>query len=268
MDNSASPRKARVRRAAPETVVANAASPAVVARRLSQPRGHHIAAHWHARAQFLFAVTGTMAVRTPRHAWTVPPSRALWIPSHTVHEIDMHGQVEMRTVYLDASLTAGMWPHCVVLEVTPLMRELLVRFAEQPAVRGRDDELLRQLIVAEIRRLRPSGLDLPLPASADLVALCKRTMADLSALRSNQHDADALSLSARTLYRRFLKETGITFSRWKRQARLLEAVRRLAGGSSVTDVALDLGYQNPGAFSTMFRRVLGDKPSAYMVPSS
>ncbi len=267
MDKPAAPATRRRSRAPAETVVADATSPPLVARRLSKPSGHRIDPHWHARAQLLFAVAGTMAVRTPRRAWIVPTSRALWIPERVVHEIDMHGQVEMRTVYLDRAVSDGMWPDCVVLEVTPLLRELLVRVAEQPGTKGRDDgrddELLRQVIVGEIRRLTPARLDLPLPASAELVALCERTMADLSVRRPNAHDAAGMALSARTLYRRFLEETGITYSRWKQQARLLEAVKRLSGGSSVTDVALDLGYQSPGAFSTMFRRMLGQTPSAF-----
>lgn len=248
---------------APETVVADASSPPLVARRISKTSGERIASHWHTRAQLLFAAAGTMAVRTPRHAWIVPTSRALWIPERVVHEIDMHGRVEMRTVYLDRALSEGMWAECVVLEVTSLLRELLIRVAERQSARTRDDDLLQQIIVNEIRRLTPARLDLPLPASAELAALCERTMADLSVRRPNAHDAAGMALSARTLYRRFLDETGITYSRWKQQARLLEAVKRLSAGSSVTDVALDLGYQSPGAFSTMFRRMLGQTPSGF-----
>jgi AraC-like DNA-binding protein len=70
--------------------------------------------------------------------------------------------------------------------------------------------------------------------------------------------------STRTLYRRFLKETGITFARWKQQARLLESIRRLAEGTAVTSVALDLGYESASAFSTMFRRSLGVPPREFM----
>ena len=70
--------------------------------------------------------------------------------------------------------------------------------------------------------------------------------------------------STRTLYRRFLRETGITLARWKHQARLLESVRRLADGTPVTRVALDLGYESPSAFSTMFRRSLGIAPRAFI----
>ena len=77
-------------------------------------------------------------------------------------------------------------------------------------------------------------------------------------------DADTMHTSSRTLYRRFLKETGITFARWKQQARLLESIRRLAEGTPVTTVALDLGYDSPSAFSTMFRRSLGIAPRGFV----
>ncbi len=83
----------------PESPIQGECSRAIVARCTSYPAGHHIQPHWHARAQFIFALTGTMRVRTPRRAWIVPPSRALWVPSHTVHEIQMYGEVEMRSLY-------------------------------------------------------------------------------------------------------------------------------------------------------------------------
>jgi AraC-like DNA-binding protein len=238
---------------------------AVVMRRAVYPRGHRIAPHWHGRAQFVFAVAGTMRVRTARHAWIVPPSRALWMPAHTVHEIQMHGVVDMRSLYFDAAAGAAMPALCVVLDVTPLLRELVVRAAALPADydEGGDDGLLMRLLAAEIRRLPHCALDLPLPESADLTQLCERILADLATRRPCDFDAGELNTSTRTLYRRFLRETGITFARWKQQARLLESIRRLAEGAPVTTVAVDLGYESPGAFSTMFRRALGIAPRAF-----
>ena len=81
--------------------------------------------------------------------------------------------------------------------------------------------------------------------------LCERLLDDLSARRPCNLDARELKTSTRTLYRHFLRETGITFARWKQQARLLESIRRLAEGVAVTTVALDLGYASPSAFSSM-----------------
>lgn len=255
--------------AAPESPVQGDLTRAVVMRHAAYPRGHRIAPHWHGRAQFVFAVAGTMRVRTARHAWIVPPSRALWMPAHTVHEIQMHGVVDMRSLYFNAAAGAAMPASCVVLDVTPLLRELVVRAAALPADydESGDDGLLMRLLAAEIRRLPHCALDLPLPESADLTQLCERILADLATRRPCDFDAGELNTSTRTLYRRFLRETGITFARWKQQARLLESIRRLAEGMPVTTVAVDLGYESPGAFSTMFRRALGIAPRGFAAES-
>ena len=45
---------------------------------------------------------------------------------------------------------------------------------------------------------------------------------------------------------------------------MIQALARLAAAEPVTRIALDLGYDSPGAFSTMFRRVLGRSPSTYL----
>jgi AraC-like DNA-binding protein len=164
---------------------------------------------------------------------------------------------ELQALYLQmlqARIEPEVWPE--------LEREAQAYAAALPEDYDADgaDGLLMQLLVAEIRRLPPCALDLPLPESADLMQLCERILADLSTRRPSASDAGAMQTSARTLYRRFLHETGITFARWKQQARLLESIRRLAAGTPVTTVAIDLGYESPGAFSTMFRRALGVAP--------
>jgi AraC-like DNA-binding protein len=239
---------------------------AIVTRQTSYPGGHHIKPHWHGRSQFIFAVEGTMRVRTPRRAWIVPPSRALWLPSRTVHEIQMYGVVEMRTFYVKDGAIQGMPSSPVVLDVTPLLRELVLRAVALPVHYDEksEDGLLMRLLMTEVRRLPRCALDLPLPESSDLTRLCERILTDLSTRKPLDADASHMGTSTRTLYRRFLKETGITLARWKQQARLLESVRRLADGTPVTRVALDLGYGSPSAFSTMFRRSLGIAPRAFI----
>lgn len=256
--------------AAPESPVQGNLEREIVTRRTAYEPGHHIKPHWHARAQFVFAVAGTMRVRTPQRVWIVPTSRALWVPAHTVHEIQMYGTVQMHSLYVSESAAAGMPATCVVLNVSPLLRELIVRAVALPADydEGGDDGLVMRLLMAEIRRLAPCALDLPLPESPDLMKLCEHVLADLAERRPCGLDAGEMRISARTLYRRFLRETGITFTRWKQQARLLESIRRLAEGAPVTTIAVDLGYESPSAFSTMFRRALGVSPRAFVAGSA
>jgi AraC-like DNA-binding protein len=60
-----------------------------------------------------------------------------------------------------------------------------------------------------------------------------------------------------------VRDTGMTFGKWRQQARLLTALQRLALGRSVLEVALDVGYNTPSAFSAMFRRQFGVSPSEW-----
>ena len=250
----------------PESPVVGDTSRAIVPRSSSYPKGHHVRPHWHSRAQFVYAVEGTMTVRTHRRLWVVPPSRALWMPARTVHEIRMHGAVEMRSLYIDDAAAAGMPANCVVLNVTPLLRELVVRAAGLPPRydENGEDGLLMRLLMAEIRRLPACALELPLPESGDLARLCERVLEDLSTRKPCGSEARQMHTSARTLYRRFLRETGLSFARWKQQARLIESIRRLASGAPVTTVAMDLGYDSPSAFSAMFRRSLRATPRSFI----
>jgi hypothetical protein len=76
-------------------------------------------------------------------------------------------------------------------------------------------------------------------------------------------DGLVMALLLAELARAFRRETGMSFGAWRQQACLLVALPRLAAGEAVTTVALDLGYDSPAAFSTMFKRLLGISPNRY-----
>ena len=71
-------------------------------------------------------------------------------------------------------------------------------------------------------------------------------------------------MSRRVFTRLFRRETGLSFVAWRQQACLLCAMPRLAAGEPVTMVAIDLGYENPAAFTLMFKRAFGAPPLAYL----
>lgn len=63
-------------------------------------------------------------------------------------------------------------------------------------------------------------------------------------------------MSIRTFSRFFRAQTGMPFSQWRQRACVVLALALLAEGCSVTQVAMEMGYDSSAAFSTMFRRVL------------
>jgi len=55
----------------------------------------------------------------------------------------------------------------------------------------------------------------------------------------------------------------MSFGQWRQQIRILESLRRLSANDPVTTVHMDLGYDSPSAFISMFKKALGKTPGQY-----
>lgn len=221
--------------------------------------------HRHRRAQLVYASSGVMTIRTPHGIWIVPPDRALWIPPAVDHEITMAGAVTMRTLYIEPGAARGLPDICAVVAVSGLLRELILRAAGMPLLydeKGPDGRVA-ELIFDELRALPSLPLHLPNPRDPRLQRLCAAVQERPADDRTLDAWGGEIGASARTLARLFRRETGLTFGRWRAQARLLTALARLGAGDKVTVVALDLGYDSPSAFAALFRRHFGVPPSRY-----
>jgi len=229
------------------------------------PAGFVIPRHSHPRAQLLYGVRGVMRVTTPVGAWVAPPRRAVWLPGGTPHEVRMASAVAMRTLYVDPGAAGDLPSNCVVVEVSELLRALILEAVSIPLdypPQGRD-ALVMALILTELRLIEAMPLHLPTPTDPRLIRLC-------AALAERPDDDSTLEIwgervgaSARTLNRLFLKETGGSFAIWRAQARLVAALELLAEGEPVARVAAKLGYASASAFTAMFRRALGATPARY-----
>jgi AraC-like DNA-binding protein len=230
------------------------------------PPGHWIAPHAHRRSQLLYGASGTIVVGTDRGTWLVPPERAVWIPGGILHEVRMLGAVSTRSLYLEPEAAVGLHVRCEVLGISPFMRALLREAVNVPAAYepGSREAALMHLILHELRRLPVLPLSLPFPTHPRLAALCRDFVAHPTQDGSIEEWCRTAGLSRRSFTRLFRRETGLPFSQWRQQACLLVAIPRLIAGEPVTAVALDLGYENPASFTTMFKRVLGEPPSRYI----
>lgn len=218
--------------------------------------------HHHRRAQFLYGATGLMEVGTDDGAWVVPPNCGVWIPERKPHRVRMVG-VSTRSLYIEPSAAPRPSTHCEVLTVSPLLQALLHQAVDIEMLyppRGRDATVM-QLALHEIARAPALPFFAPLPRDAALHALCVDFLHEPHIGVLPAQWANSLHQSERTFARFFRAQTGMAFGEWRQHACLVAALSGLASGRPVTTVALELGYESPGAFSTMFRRRLGFKPS-------
>ncbi|HYD55645.1 MAG TPA: helix-turn-helix transcriptional regulator [Burkholderiales bacterium] len=237
----------------------------VVALARDLPTAEEIGWHSHPRYQLVYAARGVMTVDTRHATWVVPPQRAVWMPPATEHRLKASGPVELRSLYVRPDAAAGMPATCEVLQVTPLLRELIVRATELPREydeRGPAGRIMR-LLLDELASLPRLPYNLPMPTTPPLGPICRRLLETPSDTATLGELAEGLS--TRTLARHFRRETGMSFAEWRRRARLLRALGWIAEGRPILEVAMELGYESPSAFSAMFRRELGAPPSHFRV---
>ena len=82
--------------------------------------------------------------------------------------------------------------------------------------------------------------------------------------RSIPEWASELHISAKTFERQFVKLTGLSFGRWRQQARLLYSLEALSEGRPIIDIAFQFGYNSHSAYSAAFKDFFGQRPSDFI----
>jgi AraC-like DNA-binding protein/quercetin dioxygenase-like cupin family protein len=238
---------------------------AVVAMAKDFPNGHVIPFHQHARSQLLYASSGVMTVTTASGIWVVPPLRAVWIPALMEHQISCSGRLSMRTLYIKSEVAPHLSQECCVVAVPPVLRELILYATTLPHLYKPDslEERIMNVILDLVQTLKVTPLDLPIPRDGRLNKIFKGLTKNTADNRTLEDWGKTVGATSRTLARLFRSETGMSFTQWRQQFRILEGLRRLAREEPVTAVALDLGYDSPSAFIAMFRKALGRTPGQY-----
>lgn len=227
--------------------------------------GSVLAPHSHGWSQLVFASEGVMSVSTHSGVWVVPTDRAVWVPREVEHSIEMTGRVYMRTLYLHPDICSELPGGCCVLQVSPLLRELIPYTCDQGVLDGDEPKQthLLEFLLDQLKTLPSMPLSLPMPRDARALKVAEFVQNDPADTSTLTRLCSIVGASRRTIERIFVKETGLTFGQWRQQVRLLQALKLIAGGYAINTVALEVGYQSASAFITMFRHAMGATPKRY-----
>jgi AraC-like DNA-binding protein/quercetin dioxygenase-like cupin family protein len=221
-----------------------------------------LAAHSHAWGQVTYALDGVVRVTVANSSWIVPPMRAIWIPPHVMHEAASLERARLRTIFVYADLAPFQDSHCRVLDVSPLLRELIVALSLVEGG-GPRECMLSALFLDELARSATLPIKVALPSDKRLKALCEMLIADPASQTTLDQWAKHAGASARTLARLFERDLGMSFGQWRQQVRLAHAAPLIARGLPLSRVAAELGYTSQSAFSAMFKKTFGQSPSAF-----
>lgn len=220
--------------------------------------------HEHASGQLIIALSGAVMCHVPSSIWMVPTGCAVWVPAGLRHRspASPHSRICILFVKQDA---ACLPDHCCTLEITPLVREIVLRLVGTTVGSDANEHELRlmKVLLKELEGMPTGGLRLPVSSHPKMVAIQEALMAHPGDRTTLAEWSGRIATSERTLARVVFRETGMTFGRWRQQLHLLVAVSKLSDGVPVQQVSHALGYESTTAFITMFRKALGTTPSRY-----
>lgn len=223
--------------------------------------------HVHPWGELAYTGHGCMVMCTEQGNWLAPPQRAVWVPAGCRHEWYVPCEARDCSLWIDQRVLLGVerFARCHVMEITPLVRELLLHLTPQPYsygadARGRLVAVLLDLLLESPEEAQP----LAMPRDHRLVELCTALLTTPGVSTSLAQWAERLGMSERNLARLFRRETGTSFRTWRQRQRMQAAHNRLKQGESVTSVALDSGYSSISAFIATFKQVFGRTPGCVL----
>ncbi|MEQ9875889.1 helix-turn-helix transcriptional regulator [Pectobacterium brasiliense] len=234
---------------------------------ISYQRGEVDPPHYHLEGQLLFATKGVMLVETADRRWVIPPQRALWIPPLMTHSYSLLSHTELRAIYVSRSLIAECTnftknSQVHVINATVLLKALIAGLFTDEYNGAAKRKMA--LLLLEILSEAPSvTAELPMPRDERLFRAARELMLSHRWEATLMDMADIANMSERTFSRRFLHDTGFNFRMWKQRARIYASLDLLSNDVSVKQIAYQLGFSCPAAFSAAFRSVIGTTPSEF-----
>ncbi len=196
--------------------------------------GKAMAAHSEPCGQLLGSVRGLLSVEDSEARWAVPATHGIWIPAGHPHALHCHGSFQGWLVSVAVPACACLPTSPRIMSASGLLREAVSRAMQwSDAPRTATQHHLVTVVLDEIASLPHENLGLMMPKTAELLRVATGILKDLNDCRSLEAWALWGHISVRTLSRRFVQETGFTFTQWRQQAKLLRGLEMLAGGLSI-----------------------------------
>ena len=221
--------------------------------------------HAHDWGQLNFVSHGVMQLDIDGQRFISPAQYGVWIPPHHEHSTYNAQAATYRSLYVSLALSRQLPPLPCTLAISPILRAILLDFAERDvsAPASTEDLRLARVALDQLRAAKPHEAYLPYAASPELQAVLQALQAEPGDHRPLAQWAARFNMTARTLERRCARELGMSLGEWRRRLRFTLAIEALEAGRSIQQIAFDLGYGTASAFIVMFRRAAGTTPEQY-----
>jgi len=220
--------------------------------------------HSHAHGQIVFAPQDLVTVTVDGRVWMASAENGIWIPPDLPHRLSARCDRNTYSLYLAPRIARLLPATAGALEISSLLRELLLRLGGNDTAAKSQSHFLKATITEIQQMLRPARQvtqTAALPKAHPLFDAVAAALARDPIDPRNLNDwARELGVSKRTLSRIVVTTTGMSWRTWRMQLRMAAAVRLLQLGVPVKTAAYDLGYAGPTPFIAAFTHNFGITP--------
>ncbi|NWA04629.1 helix-turn-helix domain-containing protein [Pseudomonas gingeri] len=212
---------------------------------------------------------GRVKLEGPHGQWLILPAHMVFIPHDRPYRIHASADAVLVVIHLGAEHTVWQHEGCWAASISSLAREMFGYALRWGRTRDADDAVANGYLNTlgllckdwfECSRMMwvPYGES---PIIKRAVAYT-RTRLDTATI---ELAAEAAGTSTRTLRRHFQEELGMSWRRFLQELRMTRAIELLTRKQmSVTQTALEVGFNSGAAFTLAFTAFTGKTPSAYV----
>lgn len=226
--------------------------------------------HHHDMAVLGCMEAGIIGLRTDKESMVLSSGMMVFVPAFVSHlEVGMGTDVTGWYLCLPKNRISFMPNEVCALRMSDLLLLLCKKIVSLgPIKHSEKTPAQKRFVLTFLDELadaeKPEHLSIPLPRTAALCLVASQILSNPGDMETIDHWARVAAMSRRSFTKYFHEETGISFARWRQLVKLQQSLKLLAEGKSVTDIALDLGYQNSSNFIANFRKQFGVPPTKYM----
>ena len=229
--------------------------------------------HQHGKGQFIYTIKGTLHIYTVNNHYFLPVGHFLWIPKNVVHRMwTNNSSFRMFTIYFDTYRERHpFFTTTGVYIVNDLLHQMIL-FAKHWNGHIREKDTAAYQFLQGFKAILPQVTktgSLPLlgfvrPHDDRLLEVMQYMRSNIESKLELTRIAQKYGFSERSLSRLF-KSEGTSFIEYLQAIRIVRSMELLAEkNSNVNLVALKVGYESLTAFSNIFMRFTGVRPSDYI----
>lgn len=227
--------------------------------------------HQHEWGQLIYAEKGCVHINSQGKQILIPSWYGIWIPANTDHEIwSTAPQLRIRSVCFPVSgQSPNLCRNVAVFPVSPLLREMIFyteRWSQDHSDNSQAStflQVIQDILAGEIEK--SISFHLPSTTHTKLLIITDYIRNHISKSITFPSIAKEFSYSVRTLNRLFIRELGVSFSTYRKIARVMKALELIEmGNDNVSQLATDVGYESVATFSNNFLEICGFRPLKFI----